>query len=223
MDDTEPLTSTITPGPGPTLRLASTPVAWEPPRFWLHVGGELRGQVVLDGEQLIVGRGPASDVQLDDATVSSDHLQLARHGGAVVATDLDSRNGTILNGRPLDRPTRLRHGDTLELGQARMQLVLLPVAGVERTEPAAADTTTLSDQEREVAAALVAPFRVAGVLVARPASRADIAAAVHLSERTVQRRLNSLSLKLGLPAHAPRERSHLLAQRILERGVDAQR
>ena len=223
MDDTEPLASTFKPATPPPLRLASSLVGFVAPRFWLHVDGELRGQVVLDGARLILGRGPACDVQLDDATVSSDHLELARHGGAVIATDLGSRNGTRLNGQPLDRPTRLRHGDTLQLGRARMQLVAPPVAGVATTEPVAAGQAKLSDQEREVAAALVAPFREAGALAARPASRADIAAAVNLSERTVQRRLKSLSVKLALPAHAPAERSHLLAQRILERGVDAQR
>ena len=223
MDDTEPLTSTINPPAQRPLRLASTPTGWEPPRFWLHVDGALRGQVVLDGERIVLGRGPACDVQLDDATASSDHLELTRHGGAVVATDLGSRNGTLLNGSRLDRPTRLRHGDTLELGRTRMQLVLPPVAGVERTEPASTVAPKLSDQERDVAAALVAPFHVAGAFAARPASRADIAAAVHLSERTVQRRLKSLTVKLALPTHAPRERAQLLAQRILERGVDAQR
>jgi predicted component of type VI protein secretion system len=223
MDDSEPLISTIKPTPARPLRLASTPAEWVPPRFWLHVDGELRGQIVLDGEGLVLGRGPACDVQLDDATTSTDHLELTRHGGAVIATDLGSRNGTLLNGRPLDRATRLRHGDTLELGRTRLQLVLPPVAGVAGTEPAAAGGAKLSDQERDVAAALVAPFRVAGALAPRPARRAEIAAAVHLSERTVQRRLDGLSVKLGLPAHAPRERAHLLAQRILERGIDAQR
>ncbi len=197
--------------------------AWIPPKFWLHVGGELRGQLVLDGERMVLGRGAVCDVVLDDYKVSSDHLELSRHGGAVVATDLDSRNGTILNGRPLDRPTRLRHGDTLVLGSARLQLVLPPVPGSVGTEPASPLTAKLSDQEREVAAMLVAPFRVPGALAPRPASRAEIATAVSLSERTVQRRIDSLCIKLGLPTHAPRERPHLLAQAILERGLDGQR
>ena len=221
--NSEPLISTITPALGRPLRLASPPGAWVPPRFWLHVDGALRGQVVLDGERLVLGRGPACDVQLDDAKVSSDHLELTRHGGAVVAMDLGSSNGTLLNGQPLDRPTRLHHGDTLALGRTRLQLVLSPVAGIDGTEPAQTVGAKLSDQEREVAAALVAPFRESGALAARPASRADIAASVHLSERTVQRRLKSLSMKLALPTHSSRERPHLLAQRILERGVDAQR
>jgi predicted component of type VI protein secretion system len=221
MDHIEP--EQFTPPPERPLHVASAVDAWVPPMFWLHVDGQLRGKVVLDGERLIVGRGPGCDVVLDDDTVSSDHLQLTRHGGAVLALDLDSRNGTQLNGVPLSRTTRLRHGDTLVLGRARLQLVLAAVAGGDKTEPATSSTITLSDQEREIACALVSPFRAPGAIAPRPASRAEIADAVHLSERTVQRRLDSLCVKVALPAHAPRERAHMLAQRILERGLDGQR
>ena len=38
-----------------------------------------------------------------------------------MATDLDSRNGTALNGEPLDRPRRLRDGDTLIVGGHRLR------------------------------------------------------------------------------------------------------
>ena len=39
-----------------------------------------------------------------------------------MATDLDSRNGTALNGEPLDRPRRLRDGDTLIVGGHRLEV-----------------------------------------------------------------------------------------------------
>ena len=45
-----------------------------------------------------------------------------------MATDLDSRNGTALNGEPLDRPRRLRDGDTLIVGGHRLE-VSDPVPG----------------------------------------------------------------------------------------------
>lgn len=204
--------------PGTTANVTS-----DPPAFWLHVDGALLGKLVLDSERLVLGRSPACDVTLADSTVSCDHLQLSRHGGAVLATDLGSRNGTLLNGRPLDRPTRLRNNDTLRLGGARLQVVLPEIAGSGATLPASTVAANLTHEEREVAIVLVAPFRVPGVLAPRPATRSEIADAVSLSERTVQRRLDSLCVKLALPTHAPRERPHLLAQRILERGIDAQR
>ncbi len=207
--------------PVPPLREAGPAHAPDPPRFWLHVDGALSGQLVLDGARLVLGRGNACDVVVDDDAVSNDHLELSRHGGAVLATDLGSRNGTRLNGRLLDRPERLRHGDTLTLGRTRLQLVLPPVAGSRETEVDSSYAAKLTDQEREVAAVLVAAFRAPGVLAPRPASKAQIAEAVSLSERTVQRRLDSLCVKLALPSHAPRDRPHLLAERILELGIDA--
>ena len=193
------------------LRDASFVGPQDPPRFWLHVDGELRGQVVLDGERLVLGRGNACDVLVDDEAVSNDHLELSRHGGAVLATDLGSRNGTRLNGQRLDRPTRLRHGDTLALGATRLQLVLPPVAGTSKPRP----------RRRASRSSPIRSARWRARWSRRSASRersrrdrrrrAEIAEAVHLSERTVQRRLDSLSVKLGLPSHAPRERAHLLA------------
>jgi predicted component of type VI protein secretion system len=198
-------------------------VTSDPPGFWLYADGALLGKLVLDGEQLVLGRSPACDITLADSAVSGDHLLLSRHGGAVLATDLGSSNGTLLNGRPLDRPARLRNGDTLVLGGVRLQAVLPQIAGSDTTLPAATTAAKLTDQEREVAIVLVGPFRVPGVLAPRPATRAEIADAVSLSERTVQRRLDSLCVKLALPTHAPRDRPHLLAQQILERGIDAQR
>lgn len=212
------------PAPAVTpLREASAADPRDPPRFWVHVDGQLRGRLVLEAQRVVVGRGDACDVVVDDDAVSNDHLELSRHGGAVLATDLDSRNGTRLNGRRLDRPTRLRHGDTLTLGSTRLQLVLVPVAGSSETAPADSTGATLSDQERKVAGVLVTAFRQPGSLAPRPASRAEIAERVHLSERTVQRRLDSLCVKLALPSHAPQERAHLLAERILELGLDAGR
>jgi predicted component of type VI protein secretion system len=189
-------------------------------RFWLHVDGDLHGQVAMDGDTLLAGRGEHCDVVVEDGTISRDHLEITRHGGAVVATDLGSRNGTELNGKRLEQPTRLKHGDTLVFGSARLQVVLPQVAGADETIATMSRTPTLTDEERAVAAALVAAYREPGALAPRPATRAEIAERVHLSERTVQRRIDALAGKLRLQPHAPRERAHLLAQRVLELGVD---
>ena len=60
-----------------------------------------------------MGRDPEADVCLADDAVSWHHLEIECRGGVLMATDLDSRNGTALNGEPLDRPRRLRDGDVL--------------------------------------------------------------------------------------------------------------
>ncbi len=86
------------------------------PRLWLSVAGEAPRSVPLSGERTVVGRSPEADLRLDDEAVSWNHLEIERRGEVLMATDLDSRNGTALNGEPLDRPRRLRDGDTLIVG-----------------------------------------------------------------------------------------------------------
>ncbi len=140
-----------------------------------------------------------------------------------MATDLDSRNGTALNGDPLDRPRRLRDGDTLLVGGHRLE-VSDPAEGRGGATMAAAEpAVALTGEERATAAALVAPYRSEGAFAGRPATRAEIAAELHVSERTAQRRLEALAAKLDVPPESGRERPRLVAARVIELGLDRSR
>jgi hypothetical protein len=66
-------------------------------------------------EELLVGRDDACDVVLADPTVSRRHARLLFRAGGWIVQDLESTNGTILNGRPIGR-SELRPGDRLILG-----------------------------------------------------------------------------------------------------------
>ena len=115
-------------------------------RIWLTgPGGEPRS-VALAGERTIVGRSPEAAVQLEDEAVSWNHHELERRGEVLIATDLDSRNGTALNGEPLDRPRRLRDGDTLTVGGHRLEvkLGLAPPGG--ETVPSDAPSVAVSEE-----------------------------------------------------------------------------
>jgi hypothetical protein len=61
------------------------------------------------------GRAGA-DVELDDEAVSGRHFQVEALGGEVFIRDLDSRNGTFLNGRSI-RYCELRPGDEVLAGR----------------------------------------------------------------------------------------------------------
>ena len=91
----------------------------------------------LSGERTVVGRSPEADLRLDDEAVSWNHLEIERRGEVLMATDLDSRNGTALNGEPLDRPRRLRDGDTLIVGGHRLEVSTGSPTPVAATVPAA--------------------------------------------------------------------------------------
>jgi predicted component of type VI protein secretion system len=189
-------------------------------RIWLTGKDGAPRSVMLPPGRTVVGRDPEADLQIDDEAVSWNHLEIENRGGVLMATDLDSRNGTALNGEPLDRPRRLRDGDTLTIGRQRLE-VSDPVPGrAGGTVAAAAPSVPLNEEERATAAALVAPYRSEGAFAGRPATRAELAEALHVSERTAQRRLDALAAKLGIPGDAGRDRPRLIAARIIELGLD---
>jgi predicted component of type VI protein secretion system len=189
-------------------------------RIWVTgEDGAPRSFPLAEG-RTVVGRDPEADVPIDDEAVSRKHLEIESRGGVLIATDLDSRNGTALNGEPLERPRRLRDGDVLSVGGSRLEVSLPPPGSGGETVAASAPTVELSEEERATAAALVAPYRGEGAFAGRAATRAEIAAALHVSERTAQRRLDALAAKLEVPGGAGRERPRLIAARVIELGLD---
>jgi predicted component of type VI protein secretion system len=191
-------------------------------RIWVTgKGGEPRSFAL--GERTTVGRDPAADVCIDDEAVSWHHLEVDVRGGVLMATDLDSRNGTALNGEPLDRSRRLRDGDVLTVGEYRLEISDPMPGRAGATIAASEPSVALSEEERATAAALVAPYRSEGAFAGRPATRAELAEALHVSERTAQRRLDALAAKLEVSGEAGRERPRLVAARVIELGLDRPR
>jgi pSer/pThr/pTyr-binding forkhead associated (FHA) protein len=189
-------------------------------RIWIAGEGGQPRSVALAEERTVVGRDPEADVHLNDEAVSWNHLEIERRGEVLMATDLDSRNGTALNGEPLDRPRRLRNGDTLIVGGHRLEVSLGPATPGGATVPSSQPSVALTEEERATAAALVAPYRSEGAFAGRPATRAELAEALHISERTAQRRLDALATKLEISGKAGRDRPRQIASRILELGLD---
>jgi pSer/pThr/pTyr-binding forkhead associated (FHA) protein len=189
------------------------------PRIWLTSGDEPRSFALPEGSTTI-GRDPEAAVPLADEAVSWHHLEIESRRGVLMATDLDSRNGTALNGEPLDRPRRLRDGDTLIVGSQRLEVSIPSLGAGGETVASTEPSVPLSEEERTTATALVAPYRRAGAFAGRPATRAELAEALHVSERTAQRRLDALAAKLGIPGDAGRERPRLIAARVIEHGLD---
>lgn len=189
-------------------------------RIWLTGDGGEPRSVALVAERTVVGRNPGAEIQIEDEAVSWNHLEIENRGGVLMATDLDSRNGTALNGEPLERPRRLRDGDTLIIGGHRLE-ISDPVPGrAGGTVATGGPGVALSEEERATATALVAPYRSEGAFAGRPSTRAEIAEALHVSERTAQRRLDALAAKLDVPGDAGRERPRLIAARVIELGLD---
>ncbi len=72
--------------------------------------------IELPAEGLVIGRNPAALLVLQDGMVSSNHFQVTWENGAWVAADLNSTNGTYVNGVRITRQV-LRPGDQIQAGQ----------------------------------------------------------------------------------------------------------
>jgi len=65
---------------------------------------------------IVLGRGPMSDLILEDTTVSRRHAMLNWTRSECLLLDLNSENGTFVNHRRISEPTSLSDGDVLNLG-----------------------------------------------------------------------------------------------------------
>jgi hypothetical protein len=79
------------------------------------------GNIPLDLVLVVVGRHPDSDALLDSSRVSRRHCCLVVDRGGVLVRDLDSRNGTRINGRRI-RVGLIRRGDELSIAHLRYRL-----------------------------------------------------------------------------------------------------
>ncbi|MGB5283797.1 MAG: FHA domain-containing protein [Polyangiales bacterium] len=73
-------------------------------------------EIDLLGDEIIVGRGSMGQVTIDDPMLSRRHIRIDLSGPEPTLQDLDSRNGTQLNGRPLIGPATLTDGDRIRIG-----------------------------------------------------------------------------------------------------------
>jgi len=99
-----------------------------------------KGFQIAEGERLIIGRGADAGIQILDAGLSRHHCFLEKVGNDFYLADLNSRNGTFVNGQRITR-VRLQSGDIISIGSIEFQFRCEPdrrrmqadlVAGVPR-------------------------------------------------------------------------------------------
>ncbi len=81
------------------------------------VTGSDRGRVYPElRPPITIGREEGNAVQVNDERVSRYHVKIQEDDGRLVVTDLDSTNGTRVNGHPCNLKI-LRYGDTISIGR----------------------------------------------------------------------------------------------------------
>lgn len=74
-------------------------------------------------ELVMIGRGPDSDICLDDGAVSRVHARIRFDGERFMINDMASSNGTFVNDRPITAPTVLYDGDRVRIGRGEFVFV----------------------------------------------------------------------------------------------------
>jgi hypothetical protein len=78
--------------------------------------------IVADGAPLTIGRSAGNTIVLADDRVSRQHARLQARGGVLVLADLDSTNGTRVNGTRITE-VAVGAGDLVEIGDASIRVV----------------------------------------------------------------------------------------------------
>jgi len=125
------ITEMRAPSPTPPAPVAQAPQAPPvdrtrgrgPGRIRILEPTSRRGETFTVTDELTVGRGGGCGIVLDDGFVSQVHARLYRRDGNVYVEDLASRNGTLLNGQPLQGAIKLKRGDQVQFGQTIAEAV----------------------------------------------------------------------------------------------------
>lgn len=92
------------------------------PKMIVSIDGVVIKEVQLTKDRTALGRRPYNDIVIDNLAVSGEHAVLLMAGNDVFVEDLNSTNGTYLNGKTVKKHL-LANGDTIEIGKYKIKYV----------------------------------------------------------------------------------------------------
>ncbi len=93
------------------------------PRLIVTAGNQDGREFPLHAEKVNLGRATAKadwDIALQDRAISRPHLEIEHKESQYILTDLDSANGTQVNGNPVTEPVPLEDGDVIVVGETTL-------------------------------------------------------------------------------------------------------
>jgi pSer/pThr/pTyr-binding forkhead associated (FHA) protein len=101
-----------------------TPSSPDSPLALVVVAGppELTGVRIALDHTVRIGRSPELELVVADDFISTLHARIVPGPGGPVLEDLDSTNGTLLNGARITGTTPLATGDEIEIGTVRLKV-----------------------------------------------------------------------------------------------------
>lgn len=101
------------------------------PKMIVSIDGVVIKEVQLSKDRTTVGRRPYNDIVIDNLAVSGEHAVLQMSGKDVYLEDLNSTNGSYINGKAVKKQL-LQNNDTVEIGKYKIKFVADSVGSVDR-------------------------------------------------------------------------------------------
>jgi pSer/pThr/pTyr-binding forkhead associated (FHA) protein len=102
------------------------------PKMIVSIDGVVIKEVQLSKDRTTLGRRPYNDIVIDNLAVSGEHAVLLMNGNEVYLEDLNSTNGTYVNGKAIKKQL-LQNTDTVEIGKYKIKYVNEAGANFEKT------------------------------------------------------------------------------------------
>jgi pSer/pThr/pTyr-binding forkhead associated (FHA) protein len=98
----------------------------------VSLDGVVIKEVQITKDKTTLGRRPYNDIVIDNLAVSGEHAVLQMSGADVFIEDLNSTNGTYINGKAIKKQL-LTHNDTVEIGKYKIKYLVDDGADYEKT------------------------------------------------------------------------------------------
>lgn len=98
----------------------------------VSLDGVVIKDVQITKDKTTLGRRPYNDIVIDNLAVSGEHAVLQMVGADVFIEDLNSTNGTYINGKAVKKQL-LSHNDTVEIGKYKIKYMVEEGVDYERT------------------------------------------------------------------------------------------
>src|SRR3954447_4093684 len=98
----------------------------------VSLDGVVIKEVQITKDKTTLGRRPYNDIVIDNLAVSGEHAVLQMVGSDVFIEDLNSTNGTYINGKAVKKQL-LTHNDTVEIGKYKIKYLLEDGTDYEKT------------------------------------------------------------------------------------------
>jgi predicted component of type VI protein secretion system len=139
----------------------------------VSLDGVVIKEVQITKDKTTLGRRPYNDIVIDNLAVSGEHAVLQMLGNDVFIEDLNSTNGTYINGKAIKKQM-LAHNDTVEIGKYKIKYLVEEGGDYEKTMIMRPGTSTGTPQSPYSHTSPIPNLSAAGMAATNPAAAASI-------------------------------------------------